>query len=113
MEILNNFNSIYCYIAFIIGAVFVWAIIIINTIIDIVKDRKSRNNVHFYVTKFGNSLALWFGKPQYKSYGFESDEISVKIIAYKSNFKDFGLNPNDFNDIKEYEIREVFINLKD
>lgn len=113
MKILNNFNSIYCCIAFIIGAVFVWIITIIDTIIAIVKDRKSRNNVHFYVTKFGNSLALWFGKPQYKSYGFESNEITVKIIEYKSRFKYFGLNPDDFNDIKEDEIREVFINLKD
>lgn len=113
MEILNNFNSIYCYIAFIIGAVFVWVIVIIDTIIAIVKDRKSRNNVHFYVTKFGNSLALWFGKPQYKSYGFESNEITVKIMEYKSRFKYFGLNPDDFNDIKEDEIREVFINLED
>ena len=113
MEILNNFNSIYCYIAFIIGAVFVWVIFIIDTIIAIVKDRKSRNNVHFYVTKFGKSLVIWFGKPQYKGYGFKSNEITVKIIAFKSRFEYFGLNPNDFNDIKEDEIREVFINLED
>lgn len=113
MEILNNFNSIYCYIAFIIGAVFVWVIFIIDTIIAIIKDRKSRNNVHFYVTKFANTLALWFGKPQYNSCGFESNEITVKVLAYKSRFKDFGLNPDDFTDMKEGEIREVFINLED
>ena len=113
MEILNNFDSIYCCIAFIIGAVFVWVIVMIDTIIAIVKDKKSKNNVHFYVTKFGNSLALWFGKPQYNSYGFESNEITVIILAYKPRFKDFGLNPDNFNDIKEDEIREVFINLED
>ena len=75
MEILNNFNFIYCCIAFIIGVIFVWVIVIIDTIIDIFKDRKSRNNVHFYVTKFGKRLVLWLGKPQYNSYGFESNKI--------------------------------------
>lgn len=106
METLNNSNSIYFFIAFVIVEVFMFFILIIIT-------KESRNKVNFYVTKFGNSLALWFGKPQYNSYGFESNKVTVKIIAYKSRFKDFGLNPDDFNDIKEDEIREVFINLED
>ena len=110
METLSNFASIYCYIAFVIGAVLM---LVALAIAAMGKDYEPRNKVHFYVTKFGNSLALWFGKPQYNSYGFESNEITVKIMAYKSRFKDFGLNPDDFTDIKEDEIIEVFINLED
>ena len=34
-------------------------------------------------------------------------------MTYKPHFKYFGLNPDNFNDIKEDEIREVFINLED
>ena len=110
MEILSKFVSIYCYISFVIGAVLM---LMALAIVAMGKDDEPRNKVHFYVTKFGNSLALWFGKPQYNSYGFESNEITVKIMAYKSRFKDFGLNPDDFTDIKEDEIIEVFINLED
>ena len=110
METLNNFSSIYCFITFVIGAVFMLAML---SIAAMGKDKEPRNKVHFYVTKFGNSLALWFGKPQYNSYGFESNEITVIILAYKPRFKDFGLNPDDFTDMKKGEIREVFINLED
>ena len=110
METLSNFSSIYCFIAFVIGAVLM---LISLAIVAMGKDYEPRNKVHFYVTKFGNSLALWFGKPQYNSYGFESNELTVIILAYKPRFKDFGLNPNDFNDIKEDEIREVYLDLED
>ena len=39
--------------------------------------------------------------------------INIKIIAYKSNFTYFGLNFEDFANMKDGEIREVFINLED
>lgn len=35
------------------------------------------------------------------------------MISGSSEFKWFGLNPNDFADMKEGEIREVFLNLED
>ena len=76
------------------------------------KEKKSKNKVHFYVTKWGNTLVLWFGKPQYNGYEFESNQINIKIIAYKYNFKYFGLNFEDFADMKKDEIREVFVNLE-
>ena len=110
MEILNNFDSIYCFITFIFGAVFM---LIMLTIAAMGKDDVPRNKVSFYVTKWGNTSVLWFGKPQYNGEGFESNKINVKIIAYKSSFKYFGLNFEDFSDMKEGEIREVFINLED
>ena len=110
METLNNFASIYCFITFVIGAVFMLAML---SIAAMGKDNNEpRNKVSFYVTKWENTSVLWFGKPQYNGEGFESNKINVKIIAYKSSFKYFGLNPDDFNDIKEDEIREVFINLE-
>ena len=110
MEILNNFSSIYCFIAFIIGAVFMLAML---SIAAMGKIKEPRNKVHFYVTKWENTPVLWFGKPQYNGDEFESNNINIKIIAYKSNFKYFGLNFKDFADMKEGEIREVFINLED
>ena len=36
-----------------------------------------------------------------------------KVIAGLSDFSDYGLNPEDFNNMQEGEIREVFITLKD
>ena len=77
------------------------------------KDKEPRNKVHFYVTKWENTPVLWFGKPQYNDNEFESNNINIKIIAYKSNFTYFGLNFEDFANMKDGEIREVFINLED
>ena len=110
MEILSNFASIYCFITFIFGAVFM---LIAVCVVAMGKDKEPRNKVHFYVTKWGNTSVLWFGKPQYNGEEFESNQIKVNIIAYKSDFKYFGLNFNDFADMKEGQIREVFINLED
>ena len=110
METLSNFSSIYCFIAFVIGAVFMLTIYSIEAM---GKSKESKNKVHFYVTKWENTPVLWFGKPQYNGNEFESNNINIKIIAYKSNFTYFGLNFEDFADMKEGEIREVFINLED
>ena len=111
MEILNNYISARCLTAIIILVGSVLALLYI-TLMGEVKE-EPRNKVHFYVTKWGNSSVLWFGKPQYNGYGFESNKINVKIIAYKSDFKHFGLNFEDYVDMKEGEIREVFINLEE
>ena len=110
MEIVSNFDSIYCFIAYIMGVVFM---LVINSIGAMSKVKEARNKVHFYVTKWENTLVLWFGKPQYNGDEFESNNINIKIIAYKSNFTYFGLNFEDFADMKDGEIREVFINLED
>ena len=47
MEILNNFSSFYCFIAFVIGAVFMLAIL---SIAAMGKVKEPRNKVHFYVS---------------------------------------------------------------
>ena len=61
METLNNFASIYCFIAFVIGAVFMLAIL---SIAAMGKVKEPRNKVHFYVARDKNGpLWLYMGKP--------------------------------------------------
>lgn len=101
MEILSNFSSIYCFITFIIGAVFMLAML---TIAAMGKDKEPRNKVRFYVkADIDNILWLYIQKKN----------GDLELVASNKRFKDFGLNPLDFADIKEGEIREVFINMED
>ena len=101
METLSNFNSIYCFISFIMGAVFMLAML---SIAAMGKVKEPRNKVHFYVKReHGNRFTLWLGKAINSSYFVFADYF----------FKGFNLNPNDFADMKKGEIREVFINLED
>ena len=101
MEIINNFSSFYCFIAFIIGAVFMLAML---SIAAMGKVKEPRNKVRFYVKReHGNHFTLWVGKTISSSYFVFADYL----------FKEFNLNPDDFADMKEGEIREVFINLED
>ena len=76
-----------------------------------------RNKVHFYVTcevtDCGGILrTLWLGKPCYKEgEGFVSDMWSnildiLPSVSYKLNY-------SDFEDMKNGEIREVFLNMED
>ena len=118
MEILNNFSSIYCFIAFVIGAVFMLAIL---SIAAMGKDKEPRNKVRFYITyevasgdKKRYVYSLWMGKPD-KITDLDLYTSSPKsyIIALDVKYNVFGLNINDFADMKEGEIREVFINLED
>ena len=70
---------------------------------DMVKDKEPRNNVRFFVEKeVFNSYFLYIGNNDVMCY-----------ICSNDFFKKFGLNPDDFADMKEGQIREVFINLED
>ena len=99
MEILNNFASIYCYISFVIGAVFMLTML---TIVAMGKDKEPRNKVRFYIRKTtkGNILSL-------------KNKIGLLIISIDIEFEDFGLDPDDFADMKEGELREVYLDLED
>ena len=100
METLSNFSSIYCFITFIFGAVFMLVTICIVTM---GKVKEPRNKVRFYVEKeVFNSYFLYIGNKDVMCY-----------ICSNDFFKKFGLNPDDFADMKEGQIREVFINLED
>lgn len=78
---------------------------------------QSRNKVHFYVTcevtHYGGILrTLWLGKPSYKeNEGFVSNKWSN--ILDVGPFVLYKLNYSDFEDMKNGEIREVFLNMED
>ena len=99
METLNNFSSIYCFITFVIGAVFMLAML---SIAAMGKDKEPRNKVHFIVTKQERLCLIVLNKS--KEWFHLCDE---------EDFIYWNLNPEDFADMKEGEIREVFINLED
>ena len=100
MEILNNFSSIYCFIAFVIGAMFMLAIL---SIAAMGKVKEPRNKVRFFVEKeISDSYFLYI-----------ENKNGMCYICSNDFFKKFGLNPDDFADMKEGQLREVFINLED
>ena len=101
MEILSNFASIYCYISFVIGAVLM---LVALAIAAMGKDDEPRNNVRFFVKKQTSECYLLYLKGKGKLHYF---------IVQDSFFKDFGLNPEDFADMEDDEIRYVFLNLED
>ena len=122
METLNIFNSIYFFIAFIIGAAFMLTMTI--TFMGEVKEsrnqeprndvQKQTNNVHFYVAR-DKSGALWLymGKPIRTSMGFLSSHY-CRFLGIGEEFSQYGLNMHDFDNLKwEDEPVEVYINFKD
>ena len=114
MEILSNFASIYCFISFILGAVFMLAVL---CIVAMGKDKEPRNNVHFYVARDKNgSLWLYISKPLRGDNEFycNLDNNYVEFMCADYSFKFFGLNENDYADLKwEDEPVEVFVNMED
>ena len=112
MEILNNFSSIYCFIAFVIGAVLM---LVALAIAAMGKDDVPRNKVHFYVARDKNGpLWLYMGKPIRDRIIFiPCREKGVLYMGRNSELKKYGLNENDYEDLKwEDEPVEVFINLE-
>ena len=119
MEILNNFASIYCFIAFVIGAVFMSAML---SVAAMGKVKEPRNKVRFFVTRdnddafndaFRNPPVLWVGVPKKDSIRWSVTETAKPIAFSEEGFKHCGLNYEYFFNMKEGEIREVFINLED
>ena len=113
MEILNNFSSIYCFIAFVIGAVFMLAIL---SIAAMGKVKEPRNKVRFYVARDKNgTLWLYMGKPiRGRIIFIPCREKGVLYMGRNSELKKYGLNENDYEDLKwEDEPVEVFLNLED
>ena len=100
MEILSNFISIYCLITFIVGAGFMLAM---YSIAAMGKAKEPRNKVRFFVQRVISDNYFLYINGKDKQYPLASERL----------FKDFGLNPDDFADMKVGEIREVFLNLED
>ena len=82
------------------------------------KDDEPRNKVRFFVTKennYSNRVLLWLGKPEWDK-NIVSWIARARYVHYICNdyyFEYYKLNPADFIDMRESEIREVFINLED
>ena len=100
MEILNNFSSIYCFIAFVIGALFMLAML---SIAAMGKVKEPRNKVRFFMERVISDNYVLYIKRKNRKYPIASARL----------FENFGLNPDDFADMKKGEVREVFINLED
>ena len=92
------------FITFILGVIIVYIGFYIKT--------KSKNNVHFYVARDKNGrLFLYLSKPFRRGDEFFSNERGNIMVR---DLKCFGLNPDDFKDLKwEDEPVEVFLNLDD
>lgn len=112
MEILNNFSSIYCFIAFVIGAMFM---LVTFCIAAMGKMNEPTNKVHFYVARdMDGELYLYMGKPIRHGTQFCRDpDKGVSILPFYS-YEFYGLNEKDYANLKwEDEPVEVFINMED
>ena len=67
------------------------------------KDDEPRNKVRFFVERVISDNYFLYINGKDKQYPLASERL----------FKDFGLNPDDFADMKEGQLREVFINLEE
>lgn len=107
MEILNNFSSIYCFITFILGGMFMFTTFCITAMC---KTQKPKNKIHFYVARDKNgTLWLYIGKPIRKTSMFISCPYG-KMIIDENNFSNYGLNVHDFINLKwEDEPVEIFV----
>ena len=110
MEILSNFISIYCFIAFILGAVFMLTMLCIAAM---GKVQEPMNKVHFYVARDKNDeLFLYMGKPFRGINKFHPYQNGCIIIS-DDDLSNFRVNKDDYANLKwEDEPVEVFLNLE-
>ena len=98
-------------IAFIFGALLMF---LVFCIVAPLKDKKPKNNIHLYVARDKNGeLFLYMGKPFRGIEKFHECQNGC-IITIDSDFHCFGLNKNDYSNLKwEDEPVEVFIKMED
>ena len=98
-----------------ISLVFVLAFIIVPCYKSEIRtlSKSLRNNVHFYVARDeDNLLWLYLGNPTRSEQVF-TDPSPCRIIRSEKYFSDYGLDINDYANLKfEDEPVEVFLNLK-
>ena len=111
MEILNNFSSIYCFIAFILGAMFMFTTLCVAAMC---KTQEQKNRVHFYVARDQNeSLWLYIGKPRLGTITY-CPTVKCEIIGGIFVFPVVGLDENDYDNLKfGDEPVEVFLNMEE
>ena len=106
-------NWIMLFIAFILGAISMFVMFCLG---HAAKMEEPVNKVHFYVAREKDGvLWIYMGKP------FRCEDMFVsswkkrgKRIGRGSDLKMYGLNENDYKDLKwEDEPLEVFVNMED
>ena len=84
-----------------------------------IKPQKPQNKVHFYVTCEKNIIsgrlthALWLGMPKLDSQGRWASSTWGSILAVDATLLLFNLHLSDFENMKDGDIEEVYINLED
>lgn len=103
-------NWIMYFIMFILGAISMFMLVCIGYT---AKQEEPMNKVHFYVARDKNGkLWLYMGKPIRGDEMFHIDLSKECISITCHKFKLFGLNENDYANLKwEDEPVEVFINV--
>ena len=97
------------------GFIFAFAVILMYEIHlrKLNKKLKNKNNVHFYVARdrYNNILYLYLGKPRRDTNRFQSCDKG-SIVEREGFLHNFGLNVNDFENLKfSDEPVEVFLDL--
>ena len=103
-----------------IGIAVVCAVTLAFIVLEFVEDKviskfsKKRNRVHFYVARdMDGMIYIYLGKPIRGIAEFHG-VAGKNIFVLTNNLKSFGLNHNDFKDLKlEDEPVEVFVNMED
>ena len=100
MEILNNFASIYCFITFVIGAVFM---LIAVCVVAMGKVKEPRNNVRFFIRRISidRFILTILNKEGYC------------VLSDYVRFQDWNLYKKDFEDLEIGERKELILNLED
>ena len=66
------------------------------------KVKDTRNKVRFFVEAIGYNIHWLY---------IQKKNGDFRVIAPQGLFRDYGLNPLDFRNMKKDEIREVFLNI--
>lgn len=98
-------------VGFILGALLMF---LVFCLVMPLKEKKPKNNVHFYVARDKNDeLFIYIGKP-FRGINQFYECQNGHIIASGSNFPHFGLNEDDYSNLKwEDEPIEVFVNTEE
>ena len=91
-------NWIMLVIAFILGAISMFMMVCIGYA---AKQEAPKNRVRFYVKTIEDNVPWLF---------IQEKNGKLAAIVIRNGLADFGLNPLDFCNMKQGEIREVFIN---
>ena len=113
MYILSNFCSAYCFISFVLGALFMLTML---SIAAMGKIQEPMSNVHFYVARENDgALRIYIGKPiRCEGIFVSCREKGGRCLGRGSDLRKYGINENDYKDLKwEDEPVEVFITLND